>query len=181
MGERCFPYSLSAVIAWGILVVCSEFKFINTFQKSWVTNKVPFSQKAKLLTGFKTRAGFFHLAKHTESLFPMAGRPGLKPNCRDILIFLVEFWGLSKKCRGLQHKGVFGAWSYDKCHHLLQQLVIWQNWASLVTSLLVNVAASSPLLWINHHCKKQRRIYHEFFSREFLISGCVKREALLLC
>lgn len=43
-------------------------------------------------------------------------------------------------------------------------------------SLLIKVAASLPHLWINHHCKKQRRIYPEFFSREFPISGCVKKK-----
>lgn len=83
-----FPCSLSAVIAWRISVVCAEFKFINTFQESWVTDKIPFSQKAKLLTGSKTRAGFFHLANHSESLFLMAGRPGLKHNCPDSFFWL---------------------------------------------------------------------------------------------
>lgn len=131
-----FPCSLSAVIAWRISVVCAEFKFINTFQESWVTDKIPFSQKAKLLTGFKTRAGFFHLAKHSESLFVMAGRPGLKHNCPDSIFFLVELQGLCKKHKGLHHKGVFGALSCDKCHYLPEQLVIWQNWASLMSLLI---------------------------------------------
>lgn len=134
--QRFFPCSLSAVIVWRISVVCSEFRFINTFQESWVSNKIPFSQKAKLLTGFKTRAGFFHLAKHSESFVSYGWETRAKTQLSR-LIFLIELQGLCKKHEGLHHRGLFGALAYDKCHYLPEQLMIWQNWASLVMSLLI--------------------------------------------
>lgn len=112
----------------------------------------------------------------------MAGRPGLRHNRPYIFLFLIVIWGLSRKCKGLQHKPLCGVWPSAECcasaatvGDLEKLSIIYYVSFKKLGSILTTLLNKSLLQKVGENLSEV------FFSQEFPSSGYVKREVLLLC